>query len=208
MAGETKKRNGIVFAFSAPSGGGKTTLSRLIAQRVSGIRISVSHTTRPPRGGETDGVDYHFVSEEEFISLEKSGIFLETAVVHGYRYGTSVHEVMPHIDNGVDVLLDIDVQGTNAVRAKMEVVSIFIIPPTQKELEKRLFGRKTEKPKDLELRLTNARREIDSAVAFDYLVINNNLTEAVTDIGAIIRAERMRVSRNKERLVTFWENTK
>jgi guanylate kinase len=166
--------------------------------------MAISHTTRPPRGKEKDGKDYYFVSKDEFTSMEKSEMFLETALVHGHYYGTSRDEVIPHLEGGGDVILDIDVQGASKIRKKMEAVGIFILPPDMGELRKRLEGRNTEGEVDIEKRIRNARKEIEEAPSFDYIVINSDLSEAVSDVVTIISAERMRVERRTDFLKRFY----
>ena len=164
-----------------------------------GLVFSVSHTTRKPRHGEENGRDYHFVSHEEFQSMrttEPSG-FLEWAEVHGNLYGTSRAEVVKQLDAGLDVILDIDVQGTLQVRKSSSPVSIFIAPPSLKELEARLRKRGTENERDLEVRLENAAREMAFIDKYTYLIVNDQLDEAVDGLRSIIIAERCRRRRTR-----------
>ncbi|MBU0961372.1 MAG: guanylate kinase [Proteobacteria bacterium] len=185
---------GQLFILSAPSGAGKTTLLKKVMARVPGLAFSVSHTTRSPRSGEKNGVDYHFVSVQEFQAMRDQGLFLEWAEVHGNFYGTSRPAVMKQLEQGQDIILDIDVQGA-AIIAKdktVAAVSVFIAPPTLLELERRLRGRGTDSQETIELRLKNAAWEMAAAPAYDYLVINDSLEEAASTLQAVIIAERSR----------------
>ena len=191
------KHHGIIFILSAPSGAGKTTIARRVIREHPEMYTGVSHTTRPPRDGEVEGRDYYFVDAERFEELERAGNFLETATVHGNRYGTSRGEVLDVIDSGRDVILDIDVQGAEQIRRDIETVGIFILPPSLEELARRLSLRGTDGDDVIRRRIENARREIEQAHLFDYLVVNRDLDEAVGDVLAVIRAERSRASRNR-----------
>ncbi len=185
---------GILLVVSAPSGCGKTTILKQVMAKVSGLEFSVSHTTRQPRGGELDGVDYHFVSKEEFLALrdqQPSG-FLEWAEVHGNFYGTSRRDVETLLSAGKDVVLDIDIQGAEQVRKNADPVTVFISPPTLAELERRLRGRGTESPENLTVRLANAEKEMAAADNYRYLIVNDVLEQAIRDLQAIITAERRR----------------
>jgi guanylate kinase len=190
------KRHGIVFIISAPSGAGKTTIARRVIREHPEMYTGVSHTTRPPRDGEIEGTDYYFVDDARFDELEREGYFLETATVHGNRYGTSRGEVLDVVESGRDVILDIDVQGADQIREKIEAVGIFILPPSLEELARRLLLRGTDDEEVIERRVENARKEIEHAPRFDYLVVNRELEEAIGDVLAIIRAEGVRASRN------------
>ncbi len=185
---------GLLLVVSAPSGCGKTTILKQVMAKISGLEFSVSHTTRQPRVGERDGSDYHFVSKEDFIALrdqQPSG-FLEWAEVHGNFYGTSRQNVEALLAAGKDVVLDIDIQGAEQVRKNAEPVTVFISPPTLAELERRLRGRGTESPEDLAVRLANAEKEMAAAENYRYLIVNDELEQAVRDLQAIITAERRR----------------
>lgn len=188
---------GFLLVVSAPSGCGKTTILKQVMATISGLAFSVSHTTRQARLGERHGRDYHFISKEEFIALrdqEPSG-FLEWAEVHGNFYGTSRREVDALLAAGRDVVLDIDIQGAEQVKRTADPVTIFISPPTLAELERRLRGRGTENEEDLAVRLANAEQEMAAADSYRYLIINDELEQAVRDLQAVIAAERRR--RNK-----------
>lgn len=185
---------GILLVVSAPSGCGKTTILKKLMAKISGLEFSVSHTTRQARLGERDGVDYHFVSKEEFLVLrdqQPSG-FLEWAEVHGNFYGTSRRDVDALLAAGKDVVLDIDIQGAAQVRKNADPVTIFISPPTLAELERRLRGRGTESPESLAVRLANVEKEMAAADNYHYLIINDVLEQAVRDLQAIITVERRR----------------
>lgn len=190
--------NGILLVISAPSGGGKTTILKQVMADLPGLVFSVSHTTRSPRPGEEDGRDYHFVTQEKFQEIQAAGStgFLEWAEVHGNFYGTSKGEVDRQLDAGNDVILDIDVQGAMQVQDRAEPVSIFIAPPSMEELESRLRGRGTESDNDLSVRLDNARKEMSFSGKYDYLIINDDLDEAVESLRSIIIAERCRRRRS------------
>lgn len=188
---------GRLFIFSAPSGAGKTTLLKRVMAELDNLAFSVSHTTRAPRAGEVDGVDYHFVSQERFAAMREQGAFLEWAEVHGNFYGTSREAVLAQLAQGVDVILDIDVQGAVIVRASQLIdgAFVFISPPSLAELERRLRGRKTDSDETIGLRLRNAAKEMRAAVEYDYLLLNDQLEEAVTVLKAVVLAERSRAHR-------------
>ncbi len=193
-----KVTEGILFVMSAPSGGGKSTILKNVMADLPGLVFSVSHTTRRPRPGEKNGQDYHFVSRESFQSMQQSQPpgFLEWAEVHDNLYGTSRKEVDQHLQAGMDVVLDIDVQGAMQVMDAADPVTIFITPPSLEELEKRLRGRGTESDGDLSIRLANARKELACRDRYEYLVVNDILQEAVASLRAIIIAERCRRQRS------------
>lgn len=186
--------NGTLLVISAPSGAGKTTLLKRIMTEVPGLGFSISHTTRPPRPGEQNGVDYHFVSREEFLAMREAGAFLEWAEVHTNLYGTSKQAVAEKLATGVDVFLDIDVQGARQIKAAGELAAVFlfIAPPSWQELEKRLRGRGTESAETVGVRLANARKEMAEAHWYDYLIVNDNLAVATEMLQAVILAERCR----------------
>ncbi len=188
---------GILFIISSPSGGGKGTLIREVLRCVPQIGYSVSFTTRPPRGGETNGTHYFFVSRAEFENLIVLGEFLEFAEVHGNYYGTSLRQIEKEISNGErDVILEIDVQGAKSVKKILTAaVGIFILPPSYEILRERLIVRRTESEADLALRLSNAYLEVRRFEEFDYIVINNEISVAAVDLQAIILAERLKCER-------------
>ncbi|MEN8188950.1 MAG: guanylate kinase [Thermodesulfobacteriota bacterium] len=184
---------GKLFVLSAPSGGGKTTLLKRVMADLRGLCFSISHTTRAPRSGERDGVDYHFVDRQEFKRLQKENSFLEWAEVHDNLYGTSRGAVQSQLAAGDDVIMDIDIQGAVQVGADtIDSVSIFISPPSLAELERRLRGRATDSEETILLRLANAAREMGAAAGYDYLIINDDLEQATDMLRAVILAERAR----------------
>ncbi|MBV5317576.1 MAG: guanylate kinase [Desulfobulbaceae bacterium] len=196
----------LLLVLSAPSGCGKTTIVNRVMKSLPGLVFSVSHTTRLPRPGEIDGVHYHFVAPGVFTQLrdgQPTG-FLEWAEVHGNLYGTSVKEVQRHQRAGRDVMLDIDVQGAAQVRAHANPITIFIAPPSLTELERRLRGRGTESEATVAVRLANACKELACIPAYDYLIINDRLDEAVESLRSIIIAERSRQRRTPAGQAMHW----
>jgi guanylate kinase len=188
-----------MLVLSAPSGGGKTTIAKALLAAREDLGYSVSATTRPPRQGERDGTDYHFLSGREFDRRLAAGEFLEWAEYSGQRYGTLAAEVDRVLASGRHVVLDIEVQGARTIRERCpNVVSVFIIPPSAQALVDRLGGRNTERPKDLVQRLRRAVRELDDAPQYDYLVVNTDRTQAVAEVAAIIDAESRRPGRLPE----------
>ena len=194
---EPKKilRGGILFVISAPSGSGKTTLCTALRQTPDFI-YSVSCTTRPPRPGEIDGEDYHFLSLEQFRTHIEAGDFLEHANVHGNFYGTLRHNVLGHLLQGVDVLIDIDTQGAAAIRADANLdiqhalADVFIMPPSREELRRRLTKRGTETPEQIERRLADAAREVTRWRDYRYTIVSGSVEEDLAKFRAIMRAER------------------
>jgi guanylate kinase len=188
---------GRLFVISAPSGAGKTTLLKRVMAEIPGLVFSISHTTREPRPGELDGVDYHFVSREKFMEMIDQKLFLEYAEVHDNFYGTSIDAIGLQLLEGLDVILDIDVQGAAILREKgePEATHIFISPPNLIELERRLRGRGTESEEMVQVRLNNAATEMNAAAAYEYLIINDKVDEAVKLLSSIILAERARAHR-------------
>lgn len=184
---------GILFIISSPSGGGKGTLIKEILRTMTNISYSVSFTTRKIRQGEVHGKDYLFGSMDEFENLVKQEDFLEYAKVHGNFYGTLRRQVRKETEEGRDIILEIDVQGAESIKAKMpEAVSIFILPPSFEVLRNRLVSRRTENDADLRLRLENAKTEVKYYDRFDYTVINEEKEKAVENLRSIITAERLR----------------
>jgi len=172
---------------SAPSGGGKTTIARLLEARRDDMGFSVSATTRPPRAGEQNGVDYWFLSRSEFLRRTEAGEFLEWAEYAGQLYGTLNSEVDRLLDHGKHVILDIEVQGAAQVRRRrVDALAIFIVPPTAEELLRRLTGRRSETRDEVARRIAQADRELEAAPAFEHLVVNDDLERAAAAVGAII----------------------
>ncbi len=186
---------GTLFVVAAPSGAGKSSLVAALLAREPGITLSVSHTTRAPRAHEVDGQHYHFVQSDEFARGIASGIFLEHAEVHGNLYGTSQANVQVLLAQGRDVLLEIDWQGAEQIRRNQsDCVSVFILPPSRAELERRLRGRASDSEEVIERRLRNSRGEIAQAREFDYILVNDVFADALDNLQAIVRAVRQRSS--------------
>jgi guanylate kinase len=187
---------GDVFVISAPSGSGKTTICRMLVQRVEKIQLSVSYTTRSRKEGEVDGKDYYFVEPEIFDKMESSKEFLESASVYGNRYGTSREAVRAIVSRGWDAVLEIDVQGGRQVKQALpEAVLVGIFPPDWKSLEKRLIGRGRDTSAEMKARLRAAAEEARQLLSYDYLVVNDDLGAAVTRVEWIVRAARLRRDR-------------
>ncbi len=196
MAGDPAKRIGIPFIVSAPSGAGKTTLCAMAVDFFGDLRHSISYTTRRPRQGEKNGVDYWFVDDAGFSGMVDRGEFLEHAVVHGNRYGTSQKDLNAMLKNGMDVMLDIDVQGAQNSRKMIENgVYIFIAPPSFSVCEERLTKRGKDSPEAIAARLENARTEIKRAIDYEYVIINDALEPAFDVLKSIITAERAKRQR-------------
>jgi guanylate kinase len=200
---EGARRHGLLFVVSAPSGAGKTTLCRAMTKIFPGLHYSVSFTTRPPRPGDKDGRDYHFVSPGEFQRMLDGGEFLEWAEIYGHRYGTSGVLIKKIRAEGRDVILDIDEQGARQIKeTERSAVFILILPPTLGELHRRLAGRKTENGSALAERLQKAKSEMTEARWYDYIIVNDALKKAEERLSAIIMAENCR----RERMAGFLEN--
>ena len=194
----TPSRDFLLLVLSSPSGAGKTTLTRMLLERCPELRFSVSHTTRSPRSNEVDGRDYHFVDRARFQHLVASGAFLEWAEVHGNLYGTSVAEIdrAQGTAGCTGLIFDIDYQGARQIKCKVEdVVTVFVLPPSMQELERRLRGRASETEETLRKRFTAAQREIEHYALFDYLVVNDDLPRAFDELRSIALAERARRTR-------------
>jgi guanylate kinase len=187
-------RRGLMFVLSSPSGAGKTTLSRLLLARDSGLAMSVSMTTRRQRAGEREGLDYFFVTDEAFEAAVGAGEFLEHAIVFDHRYGTPKRPVMEALGQGRDVLFDIDWQGTQQLKegAREDLVSIFVLPPSQGELERRLKARAQDPDDVVAQRMAKAADEISHWAEYDYVIVNDDLDRALADITAILAAERLK----------------
>jgi guanylate kinase len=195
---------GELLILTAPSGTGKTTLIKGLLTgelaRHGGIEFAVSHTTRPPREGEVDGKDYHFIDDARFQEMIDSDSFLEWAVVHNRRYGTSLAEVFPRLEAGIDVLLDVDVQGAaEVIRLHPEAHSIFILPPSYKDLHQRLNGRGLDSPDEIARRLAVSTWEIKQFRKFGYVMINDDLERTRAKLAAVILEKRARIERTRER---------
>lgn len=186
-------RQGVPIVVSAPSGGGKTTLCHKVIERLEGIEFSVSHTTRKPRPQERPDVDYHFVDEPQFEAMCHADGFLEWAHVHGNRYGTSRTEASNRLDKGIDVFFDIDVQGgAQIVQALPQAILVFVVPPSMATLFDRLRRRVTDSEDEIQRRLGAAAAEMRSAHFYTHWIINDDLERAVSELCAIVRAERSR----------------
>ncbi len=191
---------GTLFVVSAPSGAGKTTLVRMLMARDPLIRHSVSYTTRAPRPGERDGQDYHFVDIQTFLAMRERGDFLEWAEVHGNFYGTSRSWLLEELAAGHDTLLEIDWQGAQQVRAMIPAaVGIFILPPSIAELERRLRQRGQDSEEVIQRRVAAALGEMCHVDEFDFVIINNDLQEALADLVAAVRASRLRFRQQRLR---------
>ena len=188
------QRRGLLLVMSSPSGAGKTTLSRLLLAADPMITMSVSVTTRPPRPGEVNGKDYHFIAHEEFARLRDCGDLLEYAEVFGNFYGTPRQPVMEALQAGRDVLFDIDWQGTQQLGAAMEddLVRIFILPPSAEELRERLIGRAQDSLSTVAKRMAKAADEISHWPEYDYVIVNEDIGKASAEIEAILTAERLK----------------
>ncbi|MFI5352696.1 MAG: guanylate kinase [Candidatus Binatales bacterium] len=200
-------RRGIIFILSAPSGAGKTTISRRALKEIGGLTASVSVTTRAPREGEVDGVDYRFVNDREFDRLLEAGEMAEWALVFDSRYGTPRQPLERAVAGGEDILLDIDIQGASQLRAAYpnDSVTIFVLPPGFRELEERLRGRGTEAEPAIAHRLRRAREEARAYPEYDYLIVNADIGESISRLAAVVGAERLRVARLREGFAP-WQN--
>ncbi len=187
---------GLLFVITAPSGAGKSSLIDALLKEDSRLNLSVSYTTRPPRPGEANGREYHFVDEKTFLAMLESGEFLESAQVHGNRYGTSQAVIREALAKGQNLVLEIDWQGAQQVRRlHPECIGIFILPPSVAELERRMRARGQDTDAVIRRRLASAEEEISHAPEFDYVIINKDFDEAKKDLQAIIRVERLRKAR-------------
>ncbi len=200
MASQTQikiARRGIMLVLSSPSGAGKSTISRELLAKEKDLELSVSITTRKRRGSEIDGTHYHFISDKEFARLRDSNALLEWAQVHSNYYATPTDPVEAALNNGKDMLFDIDWQGGLQLmeKARIDVVSIFILPPSMAELKSRLIRRAEDAPQVIEKRLENALNEIPHWHDYDYVVVNEDLEQAFSEVSAILKAERLRKDR-------------
>jgi len=190
------KREGIILIISAPSGAGKTTLCRSLMERFPSMKESVSYTTRAPRAGEVHGVDYFFVSREEFQRMIDFDAFAEWAEVHGNLYGTALATIDEARKNGVDLVLDIDCQGARRLKEQIErCIYVFILPPSMEELRRRLENRSSDLQQVIDLRIERAAGEIREARWYDYIIINDNFETAFAELSAIVVAQSRRTFR-------------
>ncbi|HKH01316.1 MAG TPA: guanylate kinase [Bradyrhizobium sp.] len=198
------ERRGLMFVLSSPSGAGKTTLSRLLIERTPGLKMSVSATTRTARPGETEGRDYLFMDNDSFEQMAKRNELLEWATVFEHRYGTPRAPVEAALSAGQDVLFDIDWQGTQQLRekARADVVSVFILPPSAADLEKRLHSRAQDSDEVIRRRMSRASHELSHWAEYDYIVINHEIDEAFAQVQSILMAERLKRER-RTGLTTF-----
>ena len=188
-----EKGEGLILIISAPSGAGKTTLVRSVIDRLPGLQFSVSYTTRLPRANEKDGEDYHFVSPSTFMKMVEKGNFLEWAEVLGNRYGTAKVDVKELESQGMDLILDIDTQGAKKVKEKLDSpVLIYLLPPSLKELRERLVSRGLDSPEMIQFRMSNARKDMEEACWYHYVILNEKIEDALEKLKAIIIAERVR----------------
>jgi guanylate kinase len=197
MAGDGAERRGLMFVLSSPSGAGKTTLARELMDKVAGLEMSVSVTTRPMRPGEVEGKDYYFIDKQRFNQMVKNNELLEHAPVFDHFYGTPRAPVEAALSAGRDVLFDIDWQGTQQLRekARQDVVSVFILPPSAADLEKRLHTRAQDSDAVIRGRMSRASHEMSHWAEYDYIVINHAVDEAFAEVHAILKAERLRRDR-------------
>ncbi|GFZ83595.1 guanylate kinase [Rickettsiales bacterium] len=201
------RRRGFILVLSSPSGAGKTTVSKLLMQQDSGIVVSVSATTRPPRDGEIHGKDYFFMTPEEFKQSRSNNEFLEHAKVFGNYYGTLRASVEQKLENGRDILLDIDWQGNIQLiqNARSDVVSVFMLPPSLAALRERLLTRGLDSQEVIDERMRRAKHEISHWYGYDYVIVNNNIDETLDSVLSILHAERARRTR-QQGLWDFVEN--
>lgn len=198
--------SGNLYVVAAPSGAGKTTLVKRLLQNESEVRLSISYTTRLPRPGEENGREYHFIDVETFRSMIDQGDFLEWAEVHGNFYGTSKSWITNQMAVGSDVLLEIDWQGAQQVRAAFpEAIGIFILPPSLEELERRLTGRGTDSREVIVRRLAAAQAEMRHVGEFDYAIINDDLERALDDLRSILRASRLQFKAQRVRHAALFD---
>jgi len=197
---------GSIFLVAAPSGAGKSSLVNALLARDPTIRLSVSCTTRPPRPGEVDGREYHFVDLEEFERRERQGEFLESALVHGNRYGTSRQWIQERLQEGCDVLLEIDWQGARQIKRHFpRSVGIFVLPPSMEALQHRLRQRGQDPAPVIERRLQAARSEMTHATEFDFVIVNELFESALAELTAIVMAARLRVPVQSARHATLFD---
>ena len=188
-----KRKDGLLFVISAPSGAGKTTLCKALTDSLENLRHSISYTTRKPRPGEIDGREYYFATEERFQDMVRAGDFAEWARVHSNLYGTSRRVLDEMRTEGIDVILDIDTQGAKQIKEKYrESVFVFIMPPSLEILEERLRNRDSDDEDEIRKRMRRARDEIKDYTVYDYIIVNRDFERALTELRAVVIAERCR----------------
>jgi guanylate kinase len=192
--------HGTLYIFSAPSGAGKTSLVTALLESTDNIMVSVSHTTRAPREGEVDGQHYHFVDIPSFEKMVADNAFVEHAQVFDNYYGTSQAAIEARLAEGIDVILEIDWQGARQVRERMQATSVFILPPSRPELEKRLRGRGTDSDAIIQRRMRDAIREMEHYAEYDYIVVNDAFDTALGELEAIVTSQRLQIVRQKDHL--------
>ena len=203
-----EKGEGLIFIISAPSGAGKTTLLRKVMEELPGLRFSVSYTTRPPRANEKDGEDYHFISPSLFQKMVDQNEFLEWAEVLGNRYGTARENMTLLKSEGIDLILDIDTQGAKQVVEQIKpAILIYIFPPSLDSLQERLTKRALDSPERIQFRLANAKKDMEGARWYHYVILNDRIEETVEKLKAIIVAERCRKKKEAllEEKMSQWE---
>ncbi|MEW6131850.1 MAG: guanylate kinase [Pseudomonadota bacterium] len=197
---------GVLYIVAAPSGAGKTSLVKALLKKDAAIRLSVSYTTRAPRPGEVDGIDYHFVGIDDFKAMAARGEFLESAEVYGNFYGTSQAWIAGEIAAGRDILLEIDWQGAGQVKKHFpEAVTLFILPPSIEALRERLSNRGQDGAEVIERRMAAARDDISHAAEFEYIIVNDDFDQALLDLLAVVRASRLVASRQAQKLKPLFE---
>jgi len=200
---------GDVIVISAPSGSGKTTICRMLAKRLDNMELSISYTTRPRKQGEVNGTDYYFIKKEKFDKMVSSREFLEFASVYGQQYGTSREAVRSIVSRGKDAVLEIDVQGGKKVKKELpEAILVAVFPPDRRSLENRLIGRGRDSIEEVRARLQAADDEARELLSYDYLVVNDDLEEAVSRVEWIVRAARLRRKRTLDRLAKIFDGSR
>jgi len=191
------KKEGVLLVISSPSGTGKTTICKKLLEYDKNLHLSVSVTTRKQRKNELEGVDYYFRSKKDFLILKSKNAFIENALVFENHYGTLKSEVLKQLDNGIDVLIDIDWQGTRQITKAMKgnLIKIFLLPPSINELKKRLSRRNSDSMKEINFRMSKALKEIKHYDEYDYVLVNNNLENTFKHIVKILEAERLKLSK-------------
>jgi guanylate kinase len=204
---EINKKQGTLYVVSAPSGAGKTSLLKQLIKEIENVETSISHTTRSIRKGEVNGVDYHFVTESQFKALIKESAFFEHAEVFGNFYGTSKASIEEQLNSGVDVILEIDWQGARQIRQQLpQSCSIFILPPTRQALHERLQGRGQDDNEVIERRMEAAQDEMSHYAEYDYLVINDDFSLAVSELKAILIAKRQKLAFQQQKYAHLLSN--